>query len=119
MLRFIKLVALALIMIAIVLMSLANSGPVTLHLLPEGPIRDILPVSTVVPLYVVILGSVLVGLMIGYILEWLREAKHRREARLRQREAKTLAAEVDKLKQRHMTEEEQVLEILDSAPRNA
>ncbi|MSU92310.1 DUF1049 domain-containing protein [Rhodobacteraceae bacterium 2CG4] len=112
MLRFIKLVLLAVILIAIVTLSLANRGLVTLHLLPEG-IAAILPLSVRVPLFAVILVSILVGLLIGYILEWLREHKHRREAARRKREARQLKGEVQALKRKHMTDEDEVLAILD------
>ncbi len=113
MLRFIKLVLLAAILIAIVTLSLANRGMVTLNLLPEN-IASILPLSIQVPLFVVILVSILVGLLIDYILEWLREHKHRREAARRKREAAQLKGEVQALKQKHMTDEDEVLAILDS-----
>lgn len=112
MLRFLKLVLLGILMVGIVVLSLANSSPVTLYALPEE-IRQIYPYEVEVPIFAVILVSVLVGLLIGYILEWLREHKHRRAARDRKREAETLSREVEHLKKKHMTDEEEVLAILD------
>ena len=119
MLRYIKLVLLAVLMLAIVILALANRGPVTLHLLPEG-VYSILPYSVQVPMFAVILVSILTGLLIGYILEWLREHKHRRIAAQKQREATQLAREVETLKKKHMSPEDEVLAILDrKTTRNA
>ena len=112
MLRYIKLVLLAAILIVIVTLSLANRGAVTLHLLPEA-IAHIMPLSVQVPLFLVILISILVGLLLGYIFEWLREHKHRREAARRKREAAQLKGQVQELKRKHMTDEDEVLAIID------
>ncbi len=112
MLRTIKLIVLAVIMAAIVVLALANRGPVTLNLLPEG-VANILPLSVEVPLFAVILASILAGLAIGYILEWLREHKHRRLAAEKKREVGKLAHEVEVLKKKHMSPEDEVLAILD------
>jgi len=118
MLRFLKLVLLGLILVAVIILGLANRGPVTLHLLPEGA-QSILQLSVEVPMFVVILGSILCGLAIGYILEWLREHKHRRLAAQKKREASQLSREVETLKKKHMTPEEEVLAILDKKPGHA
>ena len=118
MLRFVKLVLLGLILVAVIILGLANRGPVTLHVLPEGA-QSILPVSIEVPMFAVILGSILCGLAIGYILEWLREHKHRRLAAQKKREASRLSREVETLKKKHMTPEEEVLAILDKKPGHA
>jgi len=118
MLRFIKLVLLAVIMIGIVLLALANRGMVTLKLLPEA-IEHILPLSIELPMFAVILASVLAGLLLGYILEWLREHKHRREAAERRRQASQLSHEVEVLKKKHMSPEDEVLALLDKSTGNA
>ncbi|MEM8870509.1 MAG: LapA family protein [Pseudomonadota bacterium] len=112
MLRFIKLVFLAVMMAAIIVLALANRGLVTLHLLPEG-IANILPLSIEVPLFAVILASILLGLLIGYIFEWLREHKHRKSASLKEREVANLSREVETLKKKHVSPEDEVLALLD------
>ncbi len=116
--RLIKLVFLAVLMLAIVVLSVANRGAVTLNLLPEG-LDQIYSYSLEVPLFVIILVSILTGLLLGYILEWLREYKYRREAAEKKREASVLASEVDKLRKQTLTEEEEVLALIDSAAKNA
>lgn len=118
MLRTIKLIVLAVMMAAIVVLALANRGMVTLNLLPEG-VSAILPLSIEVPLFAVILASILAGLLLGYILEWLREHKHRRLAAEKKREASKLSREVEVLKQKHVSPEDEVLAILEQKPGHA
>lgn len=114
--RAIKIVLLGILLIAIVVLALANRQMVTLSLLPEG-VLSILPYSREVPLFAVILASVFAGLMLGYVLEWVREHKHRREASQKRREANRLKREVKSLKKKHLSEEDEVLAILDDATR--
>ena len=80
--RTIKLILLALILVAIVVLSLANRESVVLNLLPEG-MSGIMPLSLEVPLFVLSLVSILVGMVLGYLLEWFREHKHRKRASIR------------------------------------
>ncbi len=109
--RILKLLLLCLILLAIVLLALANRGMVTLHLLPEGLAR-VMPLSIEVPLFVVSLVSIGVGMVIGYLLEWLREHKHRRHASRKSREAAQLNREVEKLRKETGRHEDDVLALL-------
>ncbi|MEO0389280.1 MAG: LapA family protein, partial [Pseudomonadota bacterium] len=104
--------------VGIVILSLANRETVTVNLLPQG-LSDVYVWSMDIPLYLVSLASILTGLMIGYVLEWLRESKHRRMAVEKRREASQLASEVDKLRKQHLSEEDEVLAILETKTKNA
>src|SRR4051794_28948601 len=95
--RTLKLIVLALILIALVVLALANREVVTLHLLPEG-MAQVMPLAVELPLYVVCLFAVVVGVVIGYLFEWLREHKHRRRATHKTREAARLSAEVERMR---------------------
>lgn len=95
--RTVKIILLALILLVIVILSLANREMVTLNLLPAEMAR-ILPVSIQLPLFVVSLVSILVGMVLGYLLEWFREHKHRRRAAIKTKEASQLNREVDRLR---------------------
>ncbi len=95
--RIIKLILLALILIAIVVLAVANRDLVTLKLLPDG-LSGITQWSIELPLFLVGLLSVLTGMLLGYILEWLREHKHRRRAAVKAREADQLNREVGRLR---------------------
>lgn len=112
MLRFFKLILLGVLMIGIIVLSVANRGAVEVRLLPEG-MSEVFQRSIEVPLYAVSLASILTGLLIGYILEYLREHKHRRMASQKKREAHELQNEVAKLRKRNLSDEEEVLAILD------
>jgi uncharacterized integral membrane protein len=109
--RTLKLLLLCLILLLIVVLALANRGAVTLHLLPEGMAR-VMPLSIEVPLFVVSLVSIGVGMVIGYLLEWLREHKHRRRASQKSREAAQLNHEVAKLRKDTGRHEDDVLALL-------
>ena len=109
--RTLKLILLGLILLGIVLLALANREPVTLHLLPEGMAR-LMPASVRLPLFVVSLLSIVVGMVIGYLFEWLREHKHRRRASAKAREAAQLNREVDRLRKQTGKGEDDVLALL-------
>ena len=109
--RTIKIALLGIIMLGIVVLALANRGMVTVKLLPEG-LDQIYPLSLEVPLFVVSILSILVGLLIGYILEWLREHQFRKTASVKTREAAKLEREVQSLKKKNQSEEDQILELL-------
>lgn len=103
-LRYIKIALLALIAIALVVVALANNTLVTLRLLPPDLATFIgTNVEMRLPLFLVILGGVVTGLLIGFIWEWLREHRYRAAARraerdmTRQQAAKPGAARKDEL----------------------
>ncbi len=109
--RTIKLFLLALILVAIVTLAVANRGPVTLNLLPEG-LSSVAQRSIQLPLYAVGLLSILTGMVLGYILEWLREYKHRRLASVKAREAAQLNREVGQLRRETGKGDDDVLALL-------
>ncbi|MBP7241156.1 lipopolysaccharide assembly protein LapA domain-containing protein [Amaricoccus sp.] len=109
--RTIKLILLVVILAVIVILALANRGPVTLNLLPAG-MSSIADRSIELPLYVVGVVSVLVGMVLGYILEWLREHKHRRLASAKSREAASLNREVGRLRKEASKGEDEILALL-------
>ena len=111
--RTLKYLVLALILVCLVVLALANREVVTLHLLPGGMAR-VMPLSLQVPLFVVVLISALIGMIAGYLLEWLREHKHRRRASEKAREAARLSGEVDRLRRRTGQPEDDVRALIGS-----
>lgn len=110
--RTIKLILLAVILLAIVVLSIANRELVTLNLLPSA-LDHLLPgMRFDVPLFVVILCSIVLGLVIGYLFEYLREYKHRRLATQKMREADRLKREMDGLRREVNKPKDDVLAIL-------
>jgi putative membrane protein len=109
--RTLKLILLALILLAIVVLAVANRETVVLQLLPQGLDR-VMRLSVELPLFVVILASVVVGMVLGYLLEWLREHKHRRRAAEKAQEAARLNREVEQLRKETGRPEDDVLALL-------
>ncbi len=109
--RYLRYSFYAVLMVMLVMLALANREIVTLAVLPEQ-LSSLLPASIQLPMFVVILLSMLAGLLVGYVLEYFREHKQRREAAVRKREVDILAREVDVLKKKAGTEEDDVLALL-------
>ena len=100
-LRLLKYAFLVIVAIALVLIAMANRDIVTLELIPA----DLTPWTGFqyeidLPLFVVVLCSVAVGLMLGFVWEWLREHRHRSEAKTQRRKATKLERDVESLKGR-------------------
>lgn len=111
--RFIKLLILAIILVGIVLVAVANNDFVTVQLLPT-PLAEMVtfPTEITLPLFAVLLLAIGVGLLIGYILEWLRERKHRRAVGQTKREVSRLESEVANLRKKTGEGEDDVLALL-------
>lgn len=95
--RTIKLIILACLGLALVTLGVGNMAPVDLHLIPAKIGGGAFTVPGV-PLAGVILASVLLGIVIGQLLEWLRERKYRRLVVTERREIGALSKEVRRLK---------------------
>jgi uncharacterized integral membrane protein len=114
--RAIKYLFLAVVALALVVLALANRDPVTLTLLPqELALCSGVDVTIELPLYLVILGGVVTGVLVGFVWEWLREHRHRSAARNNQREARRLEREVQALKGRKNQNKDEVLALIEDA----
>ena len=97
--RYIRYAFLAVLAILLITVALANRQAVTLQVLP--PELDALMglgTSVTLPLYAVVFAGIILGLLIGYFLEYLREGKHRKAAAQGRRDVKKLEREVKKMK---------------------
>jgi len=103
--RYAFLAGLAIILIAV---ALANRGFVTLRVRPDD-MPGVLGYqwSIALPLFLVIFASIVAGVAIGFVWEWLREHKHRAEARQR------LEREVDRLSDASSESGDDVLAMLE------
>ncbi len=65
----------------LILLSLANSEKVTLYFLPEN-LTNLFEreIAINIPLFLVFFSGIFIGLVIGFVWEWLREYKFRVEA---------------------------------------
>ena len=111
--RYFFLGALALVLISV---ALANRGLVQLQLLPTG-LSDLLGIQQQIslPLFIVIFGGVIAGLLVGFIWEWLREHKHRAEAARKGTEVRQLQRELKRTQKERDKDKDEVLAILDQA----
>lgn len=111
--RFIKLLVLAVILAGIVLVSVANRGMITVSLLPEQLTQFVnIPTEVTLPLFAILLAAMAVGLLVGYILEWLRERKHRKAVGRSKREVSRLEKEIDNLRKKTGEGQDDVLALL-------
>lgn len=111
-LRYLFLGVLALILLVL---ALANRAPVTLRVLPEDLGNYLgLTAAFTAPLFVVFFLAMALGLLIGFVWEWLREHKHRAQARHERSEKERLERELSRSRPR--SEEDDVLALVD-APR--
>ncbi|SDX23303.1 lipopolysaccharide assembly protein LapA domain-containing protein [Litoreibacter albidus] len=115
--RYVRYVFMAVVGLSLILVALANRGMVTIKLLPEEMAAYLgQPLSYELPLFVVIFGGIILGLLIGFVWEWLREHKHRADARLQKREKEKLEREVKGLKRKSNEGKDEVLALLDDSP---
>jgi len=116
MIRYLRYAFLSALGIVLISVSLANRELVELKLLPDA-LAELLGfnLSASLPLFLVVLGGVVAGLVIGFLWEWLREYKHRRDATEKTGEVKKLEREVKKLKKRQNEDKDDVLAMLDEA----
>ena len=112
--RYLRYLVLCLIAVGLVIIALANRASVILTLIPEvlGGLLGF-NVKIHVPLFIVIFLGVGVGLLIGFVWEWLREMKHRNAAKSDHRQVVRLEREITKLKSGTAQGQDGVLELLD------
>ena len=95
--RKIRFVVLGFLAAALIIIGVANMTPVDLRLLPAFLAGDRYVISGV-PLAIVILGAILAGIIVGQIIEFLRERRERRLAEARRHEVAELRREVERLR---------------------
>lgn len=114
MVRYLRLLCLALLGLALLLLALANRGAVTLRLLP-GELADLTGMTWAVdlPLFGVIFASMVAGVMIGFVWEWFREMKHRSAASSKSREVSRLERELAVMRDSKPDAKDDVLALLE------
>lgn len=121
--RYIRYAFWAVLAIVLVTLALANRQMVTLNTLPEGlasmlnalPFGGNLSFSIDMPLFLVIFIGIALGLLIGFVFEYLREMKIRGEASRSKSEVRRLERELKRTKAERDKDKDEVLAILDEA----
>ena len=112
--RAIRIVFLLLVGICLIVIAVANRSPVTLRLLPEelaGFFPSTPPIQ--VPVFLAIYGGIVLGLLIGFVWEWIREHKHRAEAAAKRSELAKLETEAEKIKKDAAGSDDEILALLE------
>lgn len=114
--RYIRYGSILVFGLALVLVALANRQMVELRVLPSelAGVAALNP-SFELPLFVVIFCGIIVGLLVGFFWEWIREAKDRAASARKSREVASLKAEVTRLKGEKHAEKDEVLALLEEA----
>jgi uncharacterized integral membrane protein len=114
MFRTIRLIFLAILGLVLVTLALANRDMVTVRVLPQE-IEHFFGFSSAVslPLYAVIYGGIVAGLLIGFVWEWIREARIRAEAERARRAVSKLENEVKSLRGTQKGSPDEVLALLE------
>ena len=115
-LRLLKYLFLIVVAIGLVLVAMANRDMVTLELIPVELSQWVgVHYAIELPLFVVVLGGVVIGLLVGFVWEWLRESRHRSEAKTQRRQAQRLEREVQAMKGRENEGKDEILALVDDA----
>lgn len=114
--RYIRYAFLGALGIVLIAVCIANRDLVTLTLLPTalGDLVGVNP-SISLPMFVVLLGAIIVGLLIGFVWEYLREHRHRSDKKKAEKELHKTKREVRRLKGKQAENKDEVLALLDEA----
>ena len=90
--RYLIILPIALLFIAF---SIANRQLVGVRLDPFAGLED--PAFLELPLFILLMASLLIGLILGGVIVWFAQGKHRKAARLAQRETERLRHEAARM----------------------
>ncbi len=114
MIRSLRYVMLAVLGIVLLTVALANRTPVLVQIVPPDMAAFLgFDVAAEMPLFLVIFGGIVAGLLIGFVWEWLREMKHRTTATTKSREVSRLERELALLREEKDGPHDDVLALLD------
>ncbi|MBL9049787.1 MAG: LapA family protein [Tabrizicola sp.] len=115
MIRYLRLIFLGLVGIGLLTVALANRAPVVVRLLPEDlAALTGLTWAMELPLFLIIFGGIIAGVLIGFVWEWFREHGHRATASRKSREVARLERELAVLRDStSVPPKDEVLALLD------
>lgn len=114
MIRYLRLALLAMLALVLLVVAMANRATVTVKALPDD-IAALLGYggSMDLPLYAVIFGGMIAGVLIGFVWEWMREHRHRAIASTKTREVSRLERELATMRDATSVPQDDVLALLD------
>ncbi len=84
--------------VVLVVLAVANRAPVSLALNPFDPADQALSISA--PFFVFLILAVMLGVLLGSVVTWFTQGKHRKKARNQSLAAQQWQAEADRQKTR-------------------
>jgi len=114
MLRTLRYVLIGLVGLALLTFSLSNTTPVLIKAMPDD-LAAFFGVNWQIelPLFLVMLGGVVAGVLVGFIWEWLREHKHRATARTKAKEVSKLERELSVMRDANTVPQDDVIALID------
>jgi uncharacterized integral membrane protein len=94
MMRFVRLLIVIPVAVVVIVLAVVNRGPLTLRYLPP----QFGEAAFTVPVFVALLGAVMMGVLIGGSASWWIQGRHRRLERAYRREADNLKMEAERLR---------------------
>lgn len=94
-----RIIALAIFVplgVVLIMLSVANRGAVTLALNPFDPSDPVL--SMTAPFFVFLFVALIIGMILGSVATWVKQGKHRKQARVQASEAVKWHTEADRQK---------------------
>ncbi len=93
--HYIRYAFLLILGLMLLVVAIANRGLVTLRVLPESMAGFLgWSWSLTMPLFLVMFAGLIFGLIVGFVLEWMREHKYRSDASHQRREKERLQREM-------------------------
>ena len=116
--RLFRYLILGALLLALLVVALANRTAVAVQLLPDDfAVLIGWQARAQVPLFVVLGLGAVIGVVIGFVWEWLREHKIRSTATRATRKATRLEGEVERLRERAQGPKDEVLALLEKPGR--
>lgn len=114
MFRYLRYLILAALGLGLLIVALANRTPVLLKAMPDD-FAAFLGVSwqMELPVFVVLFGGIVIGVLVGFLWEWAREHKHRATASTKTREVTKLERELATMRDATSLPQDDVLALLD------
>jgi lipopolysaccharide assembly protein A len=112
--RYLRYVLLFIIAVVLLTVALANRALITVQFLP-GDLAALLGMhwQMDMPVFLLLFIGIVLGLLIGFVWEWLREHKHRKVARVQTRAVGKLERELAAMKDQTSLPDDPVLALLD------
>ena len=111
--RYVSYVFYGSLTIVLVVIAIANRAMTELNLLPEELVFFDFNFSIALPIYIIFFSGIILGILIGFVWEWLREHKHRAEVVRKSRELRRAERELRKIKGEKYEGQDDVLALLD------